>query len=459
METSKTNPESIIPRSEQALDERWFAKFKDVSIFQAYEYYVGDPEERAEQKEAFINNEVDNPTLDYPKLDLESLQEHEGYLVEFKKDLLLNEANENIRQIYRWKVNEKIAENRMMQASVNGDMRHFERYSKFVYGEPSPEIFAGVINMIREQAQSNLGSSNKELDEISQRVLAQLPDFPEAKTIALPSQKAIDSAYGKTILELGDLVQISEEQEEYDAKEMKEIFQAALNNIEVNDWNVVVSEQNKATMSVDQESKQVLIPKNKKVTFEKLKGLLAHEIGTHIVRRKKGERSRLKLLSLGLDRYEKGEEGLSTMAEQALSGNMQDYAGIVGHLSIGLAKGIGGKPKDFRQLFNVMTDIYTMNRLAEGKNLEKAQDLARKRAWNNCVRVFRGTDCKTPGVVFTKDIIYREGNIGVWDVLGKNPEEQMRFTVGKYDPANPRHILMLEQLGINDAELSELEEK
>jgi hypothetical protein len=56
----------------------------------------------------------------------------------------------------------------------------------------------------------------------------------------------------------------------------------------------------------------------------------------------------------------------------------------------------------------------------------------------------------------TRDIVYREGNIGVWRVVKNNPEEERRFSVGKYDPANPRHIWILEQLGISDEDLDNL---
>jgi len=82
---------------------------------------------------------------------------------------------------------------------------------------------------------------------------------------------------------------------------------------------------------------------------------------------------------------------------------------------------------------------------------------AQNEAYNDCVRIFHGTSCKNPGNCLTKDIVYREGNIGVWNVVKNNPEEIKRFSVGKYDPTNPRHIWILEQLGITDEDLADLE--
>jgi hypothetical protein len=67
--------------------------------------------------------------------------------------------------------------------------------------------------------------------------------------------------------------------------------------------------------------------------------------------------------------------------------------------------------------------------------------------------------CKTPGACFTKDIIYREGNIAIWETLYKNIPEMQRWNVGKYDPSNPRRIWVLDQLGITDTDLEKLNAK
>jgi hypothetical protein len=87
-----------------------------------------------------------------------------------------------------------------------------------------------------------------------------------------------------------------------------------------------------------------------------------------------------------------------------------------------------------------------------------AQKKATNSAWSVTVRAFRGTDSKTPGACFTKDIIYREGNIAIWETLHKNLPEMQRWNVGKYDPSNPRHLWVLDQLGITDADLKNLDQ-
>ncbi|HUD03248.1 MAG TPA: tyrosine/phenylalanine carboxypeptidase domain-containing protein, partial [Patescibacteria group bacterium] len=145
--------------------------------------------------------------------------------------------------------------------------------------------------------------------------------------------------------------------------------------------------------------------------------------------------------------------------EQALANNADDFSGLDGHLAIGLARGLDGQPRDFRQVYEVLEKYYLLNNLTKGKELDEALVKAQNTAWNRSVRTFRGTNCKTPGVCFTKDIIYREGNMGVWDVIRNNPEEMIHFNIGKYDPSNVRHLWILEQLGITEKDLSQFEEE
>jgi hypothetical protein len=116
------------------LDAGWYERFERVGSFQAYEYLDGDKSIRERQKDQFISGEKENPVLDYPKLDIEKLDRYEIELMEIKADVLTGESNETVKQVYRWRLNEKIAEVRMLKATANGDMRKFKRYCRFVYG-------------------------------------------------------------------------------------------------------------------------------------------------------------------------------------------------------------------------------------------------------------------------------------------------------------------------------------
>lgn len=196
------------------------------------------------------------------------------------------------------------------------------------------------------------------------------------------------------------------------------------------------------------------------MNVEELTQLIAHEIGTHVARRVNGERSSFKLLGLGLDRYESSDEGIATMREQSIVNEpIKDFSGLAGYLAIGLALGTDGRPRDFRETYDILEKYYTYKKLHDGQKITKEQALEKAQtiAWNRCVRTFRGTDCKTKGVCSTKDLIYRDGNIDAWNAIGKNPDEIMKFNIGKYDPSNPRHLWILSNLGITDQDLADLE--
>ncbi len=342
---------------------------------------------------------------------------------------------------------------RMLHASESGDMRKFKKYSEFVYGKPSEDIFGYTVNSIRSEATLNLASDDETIQAAARELLEILPsELPHHEISLIPNDEAIASMRQATLESAGDLIELPEGTT-FDASSIKTTFDSALETLKADGWQVVIDTSSKSGISVDQEKQQVKIPEGRTLTPNKLQTLIVHEIGTHVKRRVTGERSKLKLLGLGLDRYETGEEGVATAREQAMSGKVDDFAGLDGHLAIGLAYGLDGTPRNFREVYEVLKKYYKLTSLVGKEAKETVEDKSSDKAWNRCVRTFRGSDSKTKGACFTKDIVYREGNIGTWNVIRNNPQEMARFDVGKYDPSNPRHIWILETLGIEDAEI------
>jgi len=450
--TMETNREA----GKEAMDQSWFNRFEKLGAFQAYEYLDGDKTAREEQKRKFLAGDIQNPSLDYPKLKTEELVAKNRELLELKADLIKNETNETVRQLYRWRINEKLAEVRLLLAVTTGDTRRFKRYVEFVYGAPSKEIFAYTVNELRSSAEQAKSHESASVRRAAESLLSYLPALPESLASAkLPSDTELAAAKTQTLREMSDLIKVPEIKEQYTSSEIQTVFESAIAATGANDWKVVVETSSKTAISVDQEKKQVKVPETRKVALAKLQTLIAHEIGTHVARRMNGEHSRLMLLGLGLDRYERGEEGIATFREQAVSGEMDEFAGLEGHLAIGLAYGLDGKPRDFRETYEILKAHYLLKNAFKDKSPEKTEEKSSTEAWNRAVRTFRGTAPGARGVCFTKDIIYREGNIGVWDVVKANPAEMMRFSIGKYDPTNPRHLWILDTLSITDQDLAE----
>lgn len=446
-------------REHEPLDFEWYTRFEPIGSFAVHEYFLSDKLSMDQQRDVFIENRDGNPELNYPKLDRAELKEKERGLLELKKDILERETHEVVKQVYRWKINEKIAELRLMEAALDRNMHKFKRYSEFIYGKPSREIFDYTLSNLRAQVTASLDSQNEELRNAAQDVLNAFPmSSTSSSDIQKPSTKSMERVVESTKKIAKDLISLPEGLEKANAEEIKEVFDYAIRSAAANDWEVVIdSETSKTGISVNQEEKKVIIPSSRSVSVKKLRGLVVHEIGTHVIRRKKGERSRLLLLALGLDRYQGGEEGVATMREQGLKKEFEDFSGLQGHLAISLAKGLDGQPRDFREVYTLLFKYNYWNQLRLKKSPEVAKKEAERLGWNRTMRTFRGTDGKTKGVVFTKDIVYRQGNIAVWNLVGKNSKEMLRLQVGKYDPANERHTWVLDQLEITDEDLENLE--
>lgn len=437
------------------IDEKWYDRFSKVASFQPYEYLSTEPLAREKQKELFLRGQAINPEFNLHKIDPGDLDLKADLLFALKRDIIQNEADKIVAQAYRWRINEKIAELFLLKSAATGDMRKFKRWSEFIYGKPSKDVFDYTIGRIRLKIDAGLKSENLEIQEAAQNLLDVLGGpMSISGSLTTPTEEEASFARKITKDEFKDIINIAEvdPKKKFNSQEIKEYFEKSLEVLNLSGWKVEI-ETGGTSINVGHEDKSIKIPEARTLTARSISKLILHEIGTHIVRRENGERSRLMLLGLGLDRYLKGEEGIATMREQVSGGGPEDFAGFNGHLAIGLVYGYAGKPLDFRGTYEVLEKYFLLNSLLNGEGLEKSKISASNNAWNNTLRVFWGADCKTPGVCFTQDIVYREGNIGVWGVIRENPDEMHRFSVGKYDPSNLRHIWILSQLGIDDDDL------
>ncbi|MEX0924683.1 MAG: tyrosine/phenylalanine carboxypeptidase domain-containing protein [Candidatus Paceibacterota bacterium] len=434
----------------EQLDDKWYERFQE-TCFDDYEYLHGDSEKREHEKERFLSVGEGNPTLDYPKLEDFDFEGREQKLVELKGDVLEEEENDIVRQLYRWRVNEELAKLRMLKAAQEGDDNRFMRYSDFIYGEPSPEIFTYTLTQVRDKIESYKQSDNEQKRDAARKLelLISWEQAGASDTLAFSADDLPDSP--------------KETETITSAEEVREYFEEALRSYGLHNWDVVVDESgSRSGLSVSQETRTVNIPSEQKLeqrsiplTKTSIEALAAHEIGTHARRRDYGEQSRIRLLGLGFDRYVKGEEGVATYEQQKIEG-ADDFAGLTGHLAISLAKGMDGTPRDFRQTFEVLKQYFMLTSSGEGEALDaKASELA----WKRTVRTFRGSTCATPGACFTKDIVYREGNIGVWDLVKQGSDEMKRVMIGKYDPTNLRHVWVLEQLNITEEDLERIKKQ
>jgi len=443
------------PEEWGSLDEYWFNKLEATGSFE--DVFDKESGEQKQQYDLFMSGQIENPNFSYPNINAEEISKVEKKVIALKEELLLKEDRLAIRECYRWRLNERIAYLRMLKSIASGDMHRFKRYSWFLYGRPQPEIFNANLYLLHKQLDLDMQSQNADLQQAALNLNNLLPQTNQsAPTPNLPDEQSIASARENTQQLAQNLMPSLEPNKTYGAEEIQSAFVQALQNLRAPGWQVIIGPETRKVLGVRGASKKVLIGPKQEFSAQRLTELIAHEIGTHVARRQNGERSHLKLLSSGLDRYLPGEEGIATMREQALANKVEEFARLDRHLAIGLVWGIDGIQRNFRQTFEIMETFYYWQSLKSQTETTIAKNKAKEKAWDLCVRIFKGADCTTPGVCYSKDIVYHEGNINIWDVIRDDPKEMIRFNIGKYNPHNPRHLWILSTLGISDEDLENL---
>jgi hypothetical protein len=467
----------------RSLDEVWFEKFREAKTFDVLSTLEAEPAALALQKEAFLDGTIRNPEVSYPKANLGRLLEDEQKLLALKSEILESETDPDIRQVYVWKINEAIALARMLQSTAelgeldnkawrteedrdrqkNKLMRRFTRYSKFVFGKPSTETLAYAKAKYIDLAHQFESHEDQAISEAAQRTMERLDAISAQDSTISPLEPEVFSLLQTdTIERQGQLIDFESYEGRKGVKVTAPIFEAALEELgaDAKDWRVIHDDPSKIVITVKQGAKKIYIPPKFALSEQRVKELIIHEVGTHVVRGINGQKTQLKLLSIGLDRYEAGEEGLAMAREQTVKdfGDETDYLGMDRHLAVALALGADGKDNDFRSIYEAMYDIALLNEVKAGKSPEKAAALAQKNAWIRTLRTLRGTDFRTPGACFTKDISYAEGSVSTWYAIGQAPELIKIMLTGKFDLANPRHVAIVMRFGgFSDVELEELE--
>lgn len=437
-------------------DDCFKTKIFDEAIFSRYESIKvsvlsdvkPDSNSLTKIKEQFLNGTISAPVLTYSKNKKINYDEPEVLLhdleLEIKSSIVLPEI---IREQYLLVVSEKLLKIKMLRqtqalALVSEPilpMQSFQKYSELLYGALDEQIFYNVMQTVERDIKRRVEHStlDKDKTESSERLLQLIDGYSH-----------IRPAYQRLVVT--PLVVVKKPHSITDAQVLKEVFEKGLQDYKIeDDWKVVIDKRGtRSSISVSYGLQKIYLPctaqlqkrsKRKKLTPQRIQGLIAHEIGTHVKRNANGKRSCLKLLGSGLCKYEQGEEGLATYREQCAQ-SLSGYAGLEAYFSIGLAKGLDGwPPRDFAQVHAILSDYYFV---VENTAMEHAKELA----WNRCVRIFRGTSGTVPGVVFTKDLIYRHGNIKHWEAVKNGTLANVDIDGGKFDPTNNQHVTFLQKL-------------
>lgn len=418
-----------------AFDQKWFNRIKSVNAQLPSRLKIAS---HFTTKKRFLRDTTQEPVFVYQHITDRHLKEKKILLDDLELEMLsCNETLPAVKELYVKKIAEKRDQLRLVEIlhTVQTSEQKEElltvakELTERVYGTPEQNIFNQIVNRVRGKLLSEWEhlqdlAAYRRLQYLFPRDLpTSVPDFQ------LPAVH--DSGEANVVYS--------------DANQLAKRFKEALIGIGLDEWEVKIDEQKTGSIRVWPRNRYVSIPnsavlrnRTNPITEHSLKGLLAHEVMVHARRVEHGRNSGLLLLSIGLDKYWRGEEGVATYYEQKVIG-ASDYAGFLPYFTVGLAYGLdrGGARRSFSEVFAILRDYHALDAYGKSRDPDTL-------AFLSCVRVFKAD----PSFVLTRDCVYREGNIAVHQLLQQKNLGDEYLNVGKYDPTNSDHVRCLTELGI-----------
>jgi len=396
--------------TETSYDKEWFETYINKCSFDDINFIKFDQLNLSEQKELFLAGKIDEPSFTYI--------DNRSVISSYRKELTqLQEIIESdktklpvVRRAYLTKISQQFDKVDLIEAMYLGDDKKFLSTSLKLYGELEKTEMRDALSTVL-----NIAAEKEFL--LSESFLELASHFEAMGSKSVSNYSVLQDKVTLPVLELVKL------------------FEEAL--LEKNiDWKVRVQDEALA-VHLNYGDKVIYIPYNRKVTYVEVRSIIEHEVNVHLVRHVNGGRSKLQLLSIGLDHYLKGEEGLAKYKQVSVDSSLP---GCINYITVGLASGLyKNTPWNFREVFNFSKEYLSILRVSELESNEMA--------WKRCLRVFRGTTGKA-GACFTRDSIYLKGFLEIKNLIETNDPEVDRFMVGKYDPSNKDHIDLLDELDI-----------
>jgi|GEM_PF-726856 len=387
-----------------------------------------DFDERAEQYD-LIMEEV----AAHPDIPLNHMHIYKGYV---RRNALINEL---MRQamLFRNSTDEEKEQARIRFMNIN----------KELYGEPKTDTAAAIAAEVLADTSE---IENNELQKIRQEFKDLLPQELISSTHNASKLKMSEETkeflddfvkymYSPLLISLDEWAKNRglEETEKVDAQGIAAAFQYIIDrNFPDSGWNIKLENANaiKVVCSI----KEIIVPiERTPVMVKKLRGLVVHELGVHMLRSIIGEGSDLIPQRLGFANYLDAEEGLAKTVESVVVGG-EERTGYQHYLTATLLN----RGYNFDQAFEVMWRYKVLDAYLDKtpENIDNEYlDKQKRNAFNFMIRSIRGTNELPWHTVLS----YRNGSQIVTDFIEENkrdPELMTLLFLGKIDPTQPNHV-------------------
>lgn len=447
------------------IDDEWHEALEDALLlpdgtsFNLLTAIQPDGDERRDQREKFKASEDSNPSWHYPHADIGALEGILRKLAETRQRFRQSNQVAVIGETYSYRFDEDIDQLQMAisagQVNLALDSNEpwldaFGYCSTRVYGMPDRQAVMHAVWMFRRLAGKYGSNSDSLVRETAERLHYSLRSFGwEVSGIYNPPRASFELLRDFISDRFRALLDVTPFEGQVSGEELRAYFERGLQaeGLDQLGWQAPL-DLDVVVITTKGKRKKVLIPaEGFALPYQRVRCLQVHEIGRHAVGHVHGERSQLALLADHLDRHSPGEEGTATAFEQVLQDYDEfEYAHPDRELAVALARGLDGRKRDFRSTYTILRDLKILQGLEKGQAFAKARRAGENNAFTLCVRVFRGTDNRTRGVCFNKDIAYLEGNIAFWRQLQAAPEETLQYMLeGSFNIANPRHLKVVKR--------------
>lgn len=444
---------------------------KTDSNFTDYTRFEGSVLERAEMKAAFISGQEYNPQYSYPKLvslhDDEKLRDKKTSIYEAVLELEAAklEPGANLPELEIYGAYHELRLKRIMlveaarnlgNARTSGEwevaVTAFSELNKEVYGEFDASTFQGMMATEKERV-SNFAPQ----DENSLAIKAELEerfasiDTNNEQEKPLMDEETLSKLHDVVIKRYENILAVIPDTDDdvvYDAEQCAAIMNDGLNvgGLSEKGWEAVV-DSNKSNPATNSVKARIFLPSSTRRNAKQLRRLMVHEQEDHARRGQNGIDVDFEPLKKGTADYADVEEGLGVLLECAIDGTLDNPAfdrARDRYITAGLALGADGKPRDARQVYEILWRTLAVRNADEGHISESVIADARNVAYGHVENAFRGTGFWMQGVVYLKLKVYYEGLKKNADYITENADniEQAidNAMIGKYNHTDPAEL-------------------
>ncbi len=419
-----------------------------------YTFFEGSHQKRAQERDHFLSGKKYVPEYDYPRLfELDKLINNEKQLIKS-----LEIISDNIEligwdkaELYLASIIMNLKRSQLVMAAAemnaaevgspwrDSALKKFKELNSELYGDINKSYFFGILNTELEIVKNYRPKNHRETEivEFLKHELRFIKKGYKEHAIITESDK---DKYLKNINELyGSILNVVPEGKKFNAIQCAEIMNKTLVFAGFSeDWKVVIDSK-KSSPSTLGSKKRIYLPKDTQRTSDQIKGLILHEQEVHARRYFNGVQfPELSLLATGTAEYLPVEEGLGTIMALLAAPNETSplERARQRYIHIGLALGVDGYKRDARQVFEITWRLHVLNTCHHKEITKNDESQSKKDVYSHIENIFRGTDCFTPGIVYTKAKVYYEGLVKNSKYLAQIKDDKaafIRMFLGKYN--------------------------